>query len=483
MNQFVTLGIDLLVIVFMVYLIGVILVLVREDREPTTTLAWLLLMWWAPFVGAFAYFFFGRNWARIVQSSPLTRRMREIAQPFMTEVVYPHYIPDGERFLAEVGDSVQGHLVRTIQRVSDNPVLPARTVHIFERGDEYFDTLLADMAAAERFIHLQYFIWEHDELTARITKVLLDRLAAGVEVKILVDFIGSISHSPAELRQLEKAGARVGRDVREIGRLNYRNHRKIAVIDAEIGHSGGFNIGQEYIDGGKRFASWRDTGIRITGPAVVDLEETFALGWYEVFKDSLFEPSKYPNPDLEHGTYMAQVVTSGVEDYWRSCARTYNLAITGAEKRVWLQSPYWVPDAGTLDSLVNAALGGVDVQLMIAGVPDKKLPFWAAESYFRPLLAAGGRIWRYEAGFFHSKSIVIDGRAAAIGTMNLDMRSLRLNKELVIWCYNASIATRCEEIFVADVASCREITLVEVDSWGSARNMRNSAARLVSNLL
>lgn len=470
---------DLLILL---YWFGVALLIVSEDRDPTAALAWLLVLIALPFVGLLVYFFFGRNWPSIVQRSPATRRLRGIVDGFMAAVYAPHRAAS-DAFVRTVERPWIRRNVRLIEQKVATPPLPARTCDIYGSGEEYFDVLLADLAGAQRFIHMSYFIWKADALTARITAVLLDRLAAGVEVRILNDYVGCFSYPKDELRQLAAAGATVGSDMTGIARLNYRNHRKITVVDAEIGHTGGFNIGQEYIDGGKRFPAWRDTGVRLTGPAVADLEKLFDIRWYEAHGENLFDARYYPDASLPAGDVMVQTVHQGFDDPWNSVTRSYQLAITGARDRIQLQSPYFVPDPTTLDALINAAAGGVRVDLMTTSWLDKKIPWWAAESFFEPFLAAGGRLWQWERGFFHAKSLTIDGEACAIGTLNLDIRSLRINKELMVWVYDPAVAARHEQLFLDDLRDCRELTLAEVRAWSRGRRLRNSAARLFSNLL
>jgi cardiolipin synthase len=304
-------------------------------------------------------------------------------------------------------------------------------------------------------------------------------------VRILDDFLGSLSYGKDQLKALKAAGAHVGSDVTQIRKLNYRDHRKITVIDGVIGHSGGVNIGQEYIDGGSKFASWRDTGVRFTGPAVAELQKLFAERWYEVYRENLFDERYFPPADtpVVEAPIMTQVVAQGVEEFWSSSTRAHEIAITGAHERVSIQSPYWVPDPTMLDAFINSALSGVEVRFMMTGVPDKKLAFHAAQSYWEPVLRAGGHVYLYMAGFLHAKSITVDGQVSAVGTMNLDIRSLRLNQELMVWIYDESVARRQEEIFDADLAKCVEVTLEEIASWSRFRRLRNSAARLASNLL
>lgn len=464
------------------YWIAVAVLIIAEDREPTAALAWLLILIALPYVGLVVYFFFGRNWPAITQRHPTTIRLNEIVAAFMPGVYEP-YRDHAARLAEKTEGTYAGRVMSLIEQKAGAPALPARTCDLYADGQEYFDVLVADLASATRFIHMNYFIWGSDELTARIIAVLKERLADGVEVRILNDYLGSVAYGKQQLHELAAAGAHVGSDISGLPRLNYRNHRKITVVDAEIGHSGGFNIGQEYIDGGKRYPAWRDTGIRLTGPAVADLEKLFDMRWYEVYGENLFEQRCYPDPSLEAGTIMVQTVHQGYDDPWNSVTRSYQLAISGAKDRIQLQSPYYVPDPTTADALINAAAGGVRVDFITTAWPDKKIPWWAAESYFEPLLAAGARVWLWEPGFFHAKSLTVDGELCSVGTLNLDMRSLRINKELMIWVYDREVVAEHERIFLADLAQCRELTLEEVRSWGRVRTFRNSAFRLLSHLL
>jgi len=374
-------------------------------------------------------------------------------------------------------------------RANVSALLPAASIELYHDGAHKFRRLKEDLAAARRFIHLQYFIWERDRLTAELVPILLDRLAAGVEVRIMYDWIGSIRYSKTELRQLSSAGAKVEADVTDLLRINYRNHRKIAVIDAEIGYTGGMNIGQEYIDGGDRFATWRDTHLRLTGQAVAALEKLFAARWFEQRKDrgdeDLFGPAYMPAPDpdaVATGT-LVEVAAQGVEDPWSAARRAHMVAIGQAEESVWIQSPYFVPDYSIYDVMINAALSGIDVRLMMTGIPDKPVALWAAQTYYRKLLDAGGRVFTYQAGFFHAKTIVVDGAVAAVGTMNMDQRSLRLHKEMMLWVFDRGFARQVADQFRVDMESCHEVTLEDVLSVGRLRRFRNQAARLFSNVL
>jgi cardiolipin synthase len=471
-------------LLLIVYWITVVLVIISQNREPSLTLAWILVLMALPGFGLILYFFAGRDWHSITAKRDWLADLRKIRTPFM-HGFYARYAGRTDQLKQDLQGNPAARVVSTIEKVNDAPPLPAHDVTVYPSGEEYFPVLIDDIYKAQRFVHMQYFIWERDELTTKICDALMDRVKAGVEVRILNDYIGNIQYKKDQLKALENAGAKIGSDVTQIGKLNYRNHRKITVIDGELGHTGGFNIGQEYIDGQPKYPTWRDTGLRFRGPAVGEMQKLFADRWYEVYRESLFNPMYFPAegaPVAENGP-MLQVVAQGVEDYWSSATRAHEVAIMGARRRAWIQSPYWVPDPGMLDALVNASLGGIDLKFMMTGWPDKKIAFRTAQSYWKPILEAGGEIYLYMEGFFHAKGIVIDSEIGSLGTMNLDMRSLHLHKELMVWMYDVDLAKRQEEIFLADLAKCRQVTLDEVNSWSSYKRFMDSMSRLASNLL
>ena len=479
-----SLGWEIGSIVLLAYLIGVALVIVSEDREPTTTLAWILLLWMLPVFGLVLYFFAGRNWRAITPKRQWVADLHRIRVPFMTDFYAPHH-EFTDAVTNRCDDTAAERIIGTILVTNGAPPIPGHNVEIVPSGAEYFPILIEDILSAERFVHMQYFIWERDELTKRICDALADRLKAGVEVRVLNDFIGNIKYKKDQLNELKQLGAKIGSDVTDLGKANYRNHRKMTIIDGRRGHSGGVNIGQEYIDGGERYPMWRDTGMRFDGPIVGELQKLFADRWFEVFGESLFDTKYFPDPHapVPADAIPMQIVAQGVEDPWESARRAHLAALGSAEKRVWIQSPYFVPDQSTFDALIDSALGGIDTRFMMTGWPDKKSAFRAAQSYWKPFVRAGGKMYLYEKGFFHAKSIVVDGICGAVGTMNMDIRSLLLHKELMVWMYDEATASQLEAIFENDLKECRLVTLEEIEAWSDGKRMADSAYRLASNLL
>jgi len=486
MFDFVNLLPGWLELVFMVYWVVTIVLLIMDDREPSITIAWLFILIFVPFVGVFFYVFFGRDWKVVARRKGWIQTLARVEKEEMAPI-YKRNAQATARFYEEWGDEIAEPIMRAIAAENVSRVLPASSLELYNDGATKFRRLKEDLAGAQRFIHLQYFIWEQDRLTAEIVPILLDRLAAGVEIRIMYDWMGCITFKKRELKQLARAGADVRADVTDLLRINYRNHRKIVVIDGEIGYTGGMNVGQEYIDGGERFATWRDTHMRMTGQAVAGLEKLYASRWFEHKKDheNLFAEQYMPAPDptaVETGTLVG-IAAQGVEDPWSAARRAHMVAIGQAEESVWIQSPYFVPDYSIYDVMINAALSGVDVRFMMTGIPDKPIALWAAQTYYRKLIEAGGRVFLYEAGFFHAKTIVVDHMVSAVGTMNMDQRSLKLHKELMVWVFDRGFTQQVVDAFSEDMTHCREVTLDDVLTVGRLKRFRNQSARLFSNVL
>ena len=465
--------------------IGLIFVLIYEERDPSTTLAWVLLLTLFPVIGVLIYVVFGRNWRNIGASD----RRRIAALELGRDAVAPFYARHAKASATFVGES--GQVVRrlsaAIKAQNGTELLPCFDPEVFSSGAEKFERLLADIETATDHIHLEYFIWEQDALTKRFCDLLATKVGDGVEVRVLYDWVGSLRHGKRQLRALEKAGAQVQPDAAELGRLNYRNHRKIAVVDGRVAYTGGMNMGQEYIDGKPRYACWRDTHVRFGGPLVADLQRLFAERWLRTTGEDLFTERYFPvpaeNESPERRSVWAQVVHSGPESRFEAVRNAFLLAITSADRCLRIQSPYFVPDEAIQETLVAQSFAGVDVQLMMTGVPDKRLPWWAAFTYVDDLIVAGGRVFQYGAGFFHAKTLTIDGAIAIIGTTNFDIRSFALHDEISVVFYDEGMAAETDEAFEHDLVHCAEITLADVQAVGWLARLRNALARLSSRLL
>jgi len=483
MTAAVTLMLGLVGAAFTLTALGLIFVLIYEERDPSTTLAWVLLLTLFPVGGVLLYVVFGRNWRNI----GAVDRKRVAALKRGQEMLAPVYARHAQQAADYVTSGAPdiSKLSSAIRAQNGTEPLPCFDPEIFSSGAEKFERLFRDIQAATDHVHLEYFIWEEDALTKRFCNLLAEKLRRGVEVRVLYDWVGSVTYGKKQLTALKKAGAGVKADAAELGRLNYRNHRKIAVIDGRVAYTGGMNMGQEYIDGKPRYQSWRDTHVRFGGPLVADLQRLFCERWMRTAGEDLFSQRYFPAPaeTPERRAVWAQVVHSGPESRFQAVRNAFLLAIASADRRVRIQSPYFVPDEAIQEALIAQSLAGIDMQLMMTGVPDKRIPWWAAYTYVDDLVEAGGRVFQYSAGFFHAKTMTVDGTIAIIGTTNYDIRSFALHDELSVVFYDQPMAEQLDAIFDDDVSRCVEITLADIHSVGRFARLRNAVARLSSRLL
>jgi cardiolipin synthase len=473
----------LLAIAFYAVVIGVMLTLIYEERDPSTTLVWMMILLVLPGLGVVAYVLFGRNW-RLIAKNDLRRVEALRLGGEMLAPIYARHAA-GIAELERRDPPIIGRLITAIRAQVGTAPLPCIDLEIFPAGAEKFARLYRDVEAATDHVHLEYFIWEQDKLTDDFCRLLAEKVRQGVEVRVLYDWVGSISYGKRQLKALRKAGAGVSADAAKWTKLNYRNHRKIAVIDGHVAYTGGMNMGQEYIDGKPRYESWRDTHIRFGGPLVADLQRLFAIRWLRATHESVFSAKYFP--ELEHevatNAVWGQVASSGPETSWAAVRNAFLLAIASAEKRVQIQSPYFIPDEGIEDAMIAQALAGVETRLMMTGVPDKRIPWWAAFTYIDDFVRGGGQVFQYRAGFFHPKTVTIDGSVAAIGTTNFDIRSFDLHDELSIFFYDEGVAESQDAIFEEDLTKSVEYTLEDAHSISRLQRMRNALARLSSRVL
>lgn len=457
------------------------LIVITDEREPGDTLAWLLVLGIVPVVGPVLYYFFGRNPRRSVIKDPRRAEIAALAAPVMRRI-RERYAGAHAEAVAWADERGYSRVLDLVVRTEGVTVLPAYDVDLFFDGASKFSALKEDIAAATETVDLQYFMWSRDWLTAEVTAVLLERLAAGIEVRILYDIMGSLPFRKDEIRRLRAAGAGV-RAVWRPRNIFYRDHRKIAVIDGTVGYTGGLNVGRRYVDGVRAHPGWRDTHVRFHGPAVADLQKLFAMSWRARTGEDLFSERFFPHDYPETGRRsLVQVVSTAADELWEPARRAYVASFSAANRRVWIESPDYVPTPEAHAAVVEAALSGLDVRLMITGWTDRLVYGWATEWYLRPLLDAGVTIYRQRDGCMHAKTLTIDDEFVVIGSMNLDVRSLSMHQEDAVWFYDPEVVHRNEEAFLRDVEACDLVTRETVDAWSEARRIRSAAARLVSTL-
>ncbi len=477
---------SLFIFILYVYISITIFYLLLDNRETATTLSWLLVFIFFPFGGIVVYFLVGRGMRKKVGQTlvrqNLEKRMQEIHQTIVEQQ------KSDMGWIAEKYSLFEHKkLMELLYRNSDSILTRNTDINIFFEGADKFNVLLEDLSSAYSYIHMEYFIWKSDPLSDQVVEVLKQKIDQGVDVRILYDSIGNYL-SKRYLKKLRGLGIKIYpyynfQSPLKIHTLNYRNHRKIVVIDGRIGYIGGMNMGKEYVDGGEQFPAWRDTHMRIKGEAVTVLQEIFSVSWLNTTNEYIdicpVPISNYAGDSL----LPVQITTSGPDSKWESIKQLYFLLISSAQKTIFINTPYFIPDASIVMALKTAALSGIDVRIMLTGLLDKRLPYWAALTYVGELLNAGVKIYYYQRGFMHAKTIVVDGGSCSIGTANMDMRSFELNYEINALIYDEALAREMEVRFHADMEDARDFTQEDYTAICRPKQLRNSLARLFAPLL
>ena len=470
----VAIGIILLNIIFSFSLIFI------ERKDPTTTWAWLLIFLVLPGLGFVLYLMFGQNLSR--------------QKIFKEKIIY-----DEKKRMASSQDQLEfskhsgGYRFSDIQKMNFNNCGAKYTVNnsvdVYTNGEDKFEQLIEDIKNAKNYIHVEYYIFKKDILGKKIINELTKKAEEGLEVRFLVDAMGSRMLTKKALKKYIKAGGKFSLFFPGIlphvnTRINYRNHRKIVVIDGVYGYVGGFNVGKEYINKDPEFGFWRDTHVRIKGDAVDDLNERFLLDWCYASEEKITDYNKYTyDCKDECGDVCMQIVTSGPDHKEEYIKNAYIKIINNAKKNVYLETPYFVPDAPILEALKISALSGVDVRIIMPGKADHFFMKWAASSYIGELLDAGVRIYSYKNGFIHAKTIVSDSGIMSIGTANMDIRSFKLNFEVNAFIYDDRIAIDGENQFRKDMELSDEITKEVYNNRKLLLRIEESLIRLVSPIL
>jgi cardiolipin synthase A/B len=469
------------------YAIVAVVFLVIENRRPQATLAWMLAFVFLPGVGLLAYVLFGRNRKAFAKQSKLLRQDLEAhAKPVLFQILARQ---DEEIKRLEGESDSRTKLMMLVRRNSNSALTRRNTVEILQDAARFYPRLMEDIAAARHSIHLQYFIWGADEFTERLKDLLIEKVRDGVEVRLLYDPLGSYAHlSRAYLGALRAAGVRVSptAPLWRLHTISYRNHRKITVIDGTIGYTGGMNIGREHLSGGKGFQSWRDTQVRIVGEAAAALQAVFAVDWYNAVREKLLIPAYFPTVATEptEGDVPVQILTSGPDSQWAAIRQLYFFMIMTAKRHVYIQSPYFVLDASIAEALKSAALSGIDVKVMLsARASGDPVPAWAGNTFIMEVVKAGVRVFLYQKGYLHAKTISIDSEICSIGSANIDIRSFSINYEINAVLYSRALATELEEAFGDDLRDCQEFDPRDYKRRNFAVRLRDSFARLLSPIL
>ena len=456
-----------------------------ERKDPTATWGWLMVLTLLPFFGFVLYLLLGQNLKKqkIFDSKTVDDKIFYYKSLEQVKELEDCKELSLCRYDSYYQESIQMHLHSSHSVYTEN-----NHVDIIIDGEEKFKKLIEDISNAKDHIHLLYYIIKNDNLSNRLMKILTKRAKEGIEVRLLFDSLGSRKLSRNLILDFEEAGGKFATffpariPILSL-RINYRNHRKIAIIDGNIGYVGGFNIGDEYLGLDKKFGYWRDNHLRIRGNAVQSMQMRFVSDWNHSSLDKMdYENRYYPSMSLKSDTGI-QIVSSGPDSEEMHIKNGYLKMIMSARESIYIQTPYFVPDESFLDCLKIAALSGVDVNIMIPNKPDHPFIYWASYSYIGELLRSGVKAYTYEAGFLHAKTVIVDEEISSVGTANIDIRSFKLNFEINAFVYDKFVASTLTDNFKEDLKKCHEITQARYDSRSTIIKLKESISRLLSPIL
>ena len=462
--------------IFLLAVVATIVVVIMDNRNPFKTLAWVLVLVFLPVIGLILYFFFGQD----------TRKERLISKKgFKRLTKYPMMeFQMQESFKAS--EEKQHQLIRFFQRVNLALPFEGNSMKIFQDGSSMLQALLATINSAKHHIHVEFYIFEDDAVGRLVKDSLIDKALEGVEIRVLYDDVGCWKVPHRFYDEMREAGIEVHgflkvRFPRFTSKVNYRNHRKLVVIDGRIGFIGGMNLAERYLKG-VPWGIWKDIMMQVEGKAVYGLQMTFLTDWYAT-DHSLITSSSYFPPMEDKGTSLMQVVTSDPVGEWKDIMQGLLIAITSAQKYVYIQSPYLLPTEPILLALKTAAAAGVDVRIMIPEKSDSRMVHLGTMSYLQELMETGIKIYMYQKGFLHSKLIVCDDCLSSVGSTNMDFRSFEHNFEVNAFMYDRTSALKLKEIFLSDQKDAKLLHLKEWRMRPWSQKVKESVIRLFAPLL
>lgn len=473
-------------IVYLLLLIIVCLRVIYETRSATKTMAYLLLVIFIPVIGIVFYILFGVNYWKIKLYNKKSAADKKLLEKLKTEMkAYADAIASPSELPVEDNRELAAMLTKELK----SPLTRRNSIKLLINGEEKFPEVLEALRSAKDHIHIEYYIYEQDEIGEQIENILIEKAKEGVKVRFIYDDFGSPKIKKKTEQKMRDAGIEIYPFQKVLfyllaNRLNYRNHRKIIVIDGKTAFTGGINVSDKYINNkpGKLF--WRDTHLRIDGPGVFYLQYLFLTDWNFCSGKTLVpEEPQFPVPSTKKDDRFLQVAASGPDSAQPSVLFSLLQSIYLAKKEILISTPYFIPGDSILEALRISALSGISVKLLVPGVCDSKLVNAASKSHYEDLLCAGVDIYMYQKGFIHAKTLVADGNLSIIGTANMDYRSFELNFEVNVLVYDREFAEKLRDVFFKDIASAEKIDKDEWCNRPAYKQLPERIARLFSHVL
>ena len=465
----------LFIMLYSLTIIGVVLLVLLENRNPLKSIPWVIVLIFVPGIGLIFYHFFGREdrrlriisrriYKRIIKQAPTAMSPRNMNQ------VPPAYLP----------------LAHLLNKSNYSAIFRGGHIFTYTNGNDKMTALLEEIKKAQSYIHFQYYIYNDDRAGHRVRDALIEKAREGVKVRLLYDDMGSWSTKNRFFETMKQEGIEVYPFLKVAipiltSKFNYRNHRKIVVIDGVVGFMGGMNIADRYYEG-NRLGPWRDTHFKITGPGVYGLQSAFLFDWYAASLQLIKGKEYYPRMN-ELSEMKMQIVTSGPTSQWRTLMQAFIYCISNAKKYLYIQTPYFLPTEALNHSLQMAALGGIDVRLMIPKRSDTRSAMMATFSYIDKMLESGVKVYLYDQGFLHSKILLSDDMLTCFGSANFDFRSFEHNFEINAFVYQREFTENMKRIFLDDISRCEEVTYARWRKRPLTRRLLESFMRLFAPLL
>ncbi|MFI3268142.1 MAG: cardiolipin synthase [Rikenellaceae bacterium] len=454
----------LALIIYLLFIMGALYAVISEKRDPLKAISWIVVIMGFPLVGFICYIIFGRNY----------RKQRIFNYKVKSDQKYFNYII--KRQLYKVNSNFidsrkevdsNKDIITLLLNNSKSPLTYKNNVSILNNGESAFFEIIESLKAAKEYIHLEYYMFIDDEIGSKIIDILCRKSQKGVSVRLIYDDLGSWGFSNKSIKKLRNAGVEVVSFMPVIfplltSKINYRNHRKIVIVDGKIGFTGGMNVADKYIHGNKRMGKWHDIHLKIEGRAVTSLQLTFTKDWFFLTGEEIKNVNLFPSSISKTGDTTMQIVTSGPDSHWASIMQAFFKAISQAKEQINIATPYFSPSESILTALKVAALGGIEVNVMIPSKNDSTIVYWATRSYVAELLEAGVNVYIYRNGFNHSKLITIDSEFSAIGSANVDIRSFEYNFEVTAFMFDKAITSELKNIFFDDIKQSKKL---EYHSW------------------
>lgn len=479
---------------FFVFITAITCVIISlENRNPSKTISWLLVLTLLPGIGFVFYLLFGEN-LRKRKWNRTHRAVREfLDSPEVKEAFDQDQVDDlNHAITMESGyfDVADRNIMQLVLNSGTAPITIHNQVDIFTEGEAKFKQMLLDIENAKDHIHLEYYIVKNSLVGNQLREALIKKAKEGVKVRFMYDDFGSwqLYFKPNFMHSLRKEGCEAFSYVQARfpflhRNLNYRNHRKICIIDGKIGYVGGINIGDEYVHRNKKFGFWRDTHLRIEGPAVYMLQLVFIVDWLIRTDRKLADSRYFPEIESPKGESIIQIATSGADSLQQTIYQAYFYAIAQAKNTIYIQTPYFIPDEALMTALKTAVLAGVDVRIMFPAHADHFTVYNASLSYLEEIMALGAKVHLYQKGFIHSKVVLVDKEVASVGTANMDIRSFMINSEINAFIYDDETVDRLYRMFYQDLEDCTTLSYDEFKNKGLIKRLKESVCRLFSPLL